>query len=73
MHYVDKILSVGSIGGEFMPINLKCEFEEKKITNWIDCPTCKIYYFILNWLLLSKGIDLLDIIKQPGYLLLFGN
>lgn len=46
---------------------------KENLTNWIDCPTCKIFYFILNWLLLSKGINLLDIIKQLGYLLLFDN
>lgn len=30
MHYVDKIQSVGNIGGEFIPINLKFEFGERK-------------------------------------------
>lgn len=30
MHYVDKILSVGCIGGKFMPIDLKCEFGKRK-------------------------------------------
>ena len=72
MHYVDKSLSVGCTGDGFMPFNLKCEFRKRK-SNWIDCPTCKIFYFILNWLLLSKGITLLDIVKQLGYLLLFDN
>lgn len=46
---------------------------KENLTNWIDCPACKIYYFILNLLLLSKCMNLLDIIKQPGYLLLFDN
>lgn len=47
MHFVDKILSVGCICGKFMSINLKCEFRKRK-SNRIDCPTGKIYYFILN-------------------------